>query len=95
MDEKLRKLTRFAKGIGLPSVFVGVKSGNLLSYVYEEIPMQDVASICLGCFQNVLEMDVAKHPEYSDERRQVYEDFKTEMADLIKRMNARFVVHPE
>jgi hypothetical protein len=88
MDEKLRKLTRFAKGIGLPSVFVGVKSGNLLSYVYEEIPMQDVASICL-------EMDVAKHPEYSDERRQVYEDFKTEMADLIKRMNARFVVHPE
>lgn len=92
MTEKLiKKLALYAKSIGIPSFFLGVRTGKMTTLHMEDLPLKDAMQLMISGFHYVIEHEVNRHPEWSAEYRGIYEKLAKDFDSLIRSSNQEFI----
>lgn len=91
MDKLIKKLAEKAKDLGIPSFFFGVRTGKLTTFHMENMPLKDAMQLMISGFHYVIQLEVERHPEWSDEYRGIYERLAKNFDALVRSSNDEFI----
>ena len=93
MDKLIKKLAAYAKTIGVPSFFFGVRQGNMTTFHMENLPLSDAMQLMISGFHYVISLEVERHPEWSKEYRDIYAGLAKNFDKLIRSSNEEFMAY--
>lgn len=90
-ETKISRLTTLARDAGLTGFVLGIKNGSIVSLQMENIPLKDCMEILIAAFHRVIATDLERNPQYTAERKAIYQSLATEFDAMIRSHNDRFI----
>lgn len=89
MQTKIQKAAAAAKATGLEHFLLATKTNETsITVHFENISIKHSMEIIIAGFHQLVQMDVEKNPQFSDQVKQVYVDLQKDFDAAIRKFNA-------
>ena len=105
IEDQIKAITSMAKTAGIPSFILGFKGDPVtspdgqqqaqVSFHFEAIKIYDAVQILISGLHQAVSMELAQHPEYTDEYRDIFESFLKELNEVVANVNTRVANYKE
>ena len=90
VQEKIELMRSRARASELTNFILAVKNGQMITFHFEQVVMQDAMQIMISGFHHVINMELERHPEYSKEYREIYAGLAKGFNDLVRSADQKF-----
>lgn len=92
LNEQIKSVVEAAQAAGVEKfVFMLKPTKDQATIRFEGVTMSDAIQLMIAGFHQAIQIDLDRHPEFSDEYKQIFLDFREDLNKIVKKSNAATV----